>query len=145
MCVLVRSPQIECHSGRSQPKIASGDLSSSIPFLNVPNASDKAVPFLGESTLCHLEAAKDLFSTLKCQQYHLYHGYLLCGRKEEQRIARSKGKHFSTFLHCLAGPRFSETSGMLDPRFSIDVDRVINAYAKDKHRGHEADDGRRDT
>jgi hypothetical protein len=78
--VLVRSRQMKRRSVRSSAIVASSDFLSSISFLNFPKISDKIESFFGGSTFSHLKAAKHLFSTLRCQQYHSYHGYLPCGR-----------------------------------------------------------------
>lgn len=143
--VLTRSRQMKRHSIRSSAIIASSDFLSSISLLNFPKISDKIALFFGGSTLSHLKATRRLFSTLQCQQYHSYHGYLPCGRKEEQPIVGSAGTHYFNVLLCSAGPSPAGMSGVIEPRLPIDFDRITNAYVKDEHRGNEAKHGRRDT
>jgi hypothetical protein len=129
--VLARSRQMKRRSVRSSAIVASSDFLSSISFLNFPKISDKIASFFGGSTLSHLKAAKHLFSTLRCQQYHSYHGYLPCGRQEGQPIAGCAGKRSSNVLHCPAGPSPAGMSGTIEPRLPIDFDRIANAYVKD--------------
>jgi hypothetical protein len=135
---------MKCRSVRSSAKIASGDLLSSIPLLNFSKISDEIAAPFGGSTLNHLEAAKRLSSTLGCQRYHSYHGYLPCGRKEKS-IAGSTGKHSSNVLLFFARPRRTGMSGMIDLRLPFDFDHTINTYTKDESREDEAKYGRRNT
>lgn len=136
---------MRCHLVHSSARIVSDDLLSSIPPLNSPKISGKIAAFFGGSTLYHCKAAKRLSSTLECQQYHSYHGYIPCGQKEEQLIAGSARKQSSHVSYCLAGPRRAGMSGMIDLRFPFDPDHITNAYSKDEYRGDETKHGRRDT